>query len=164
MTRETFNDSRNISSASADNKGRGGGRGFNRGSKGGRGRGRRRNIYLGSYSPEQWCKLSKEDKQKVYDGRQKSAAEQQKNQQSQSHGGRSAGGRGMASVVMQQQPDYDNQSQLTGFVTNTNANANISNLQSHANNMESSILQGALNGSAAIGEKRPNTNSAGSFM
>ena len=89
----SINDSRNISSASTDNKGRGGGRGFHRGGRGGRGRGRGRNVYLGSYSPEQWRKLSKEDKQKVYDGRQKSA-EQQKAQQSQAQCGRSiAGGR-----------------------------------------------------------------------
>ncbi len=63
------------------------------------------------------------------------------------------------------QPECDNQSYLTGFVTNSNANvSNNSNLQAHGNNMEPSILQGTLNGSAAIGDKRPNTDSAGSFM
>ncbi len=162
----SINDSRNISSASTDNKGRGGGRGFHRGGRGGRGRGRGRNVYLGSYSPEQWRKLSKEDKQKVYDGRQKSA-EQQKAQQSQAQGGRSvAGGRGVSSVILHQQPEYDSQSQLTGFVTNMNTNTNISSLQgqNHANSMEPSVLQGTLNGSAAVGDKRPNTDAAGSFM
>jgi hypothetical protein len=40
--------------------------------------------------------------------------------------------------------------------------ANVSNVQ--LGSMEPSILQGALNGSAAVGNKRANTDSAGSFM
>ena len=156
----SVNESRNISSTSTDGRGRGG-RGFNRGGRQGRGgRGRGRNIYLGSYSPDQWRKLSKEDKQRVYDGRQKSAAD--RNSQ-QSVGGRNnGGGRGIASIVLQSTPEAGNQSQLTGFVTNPNVN--VSTLHAHSLGLEPSILQGTLNGSAAIGDKRPNTDSAGSFM
>jgi len=74
-------DPRNISSTYTSS-----GRGNNRGghsSHGGQsqgrgigrqqGRGRGQNIYLGSYSPEQWCKLSAEDKRRVYKGYQRSA-------------------------------------------------------------------------------------------
>jgi len=156
----SLNDSRNISLANTGGRGRGG-RDSNRGGRGGRGRGRGRNTYLGSYSPEQWRKLSREEKQKVFEGRQKSA--EQRSQAQASVGGRNQGvGRGVAAVVVQP-PDFDSQSQLTGYVTN--ANANISNLQAHGgNSMEPSILQGTLNGSAAVGDKRPNTDSAGSFM
>jgi hypothetical protein len=69
----SLQDTRNISSAnigSARSRGRGRGRGGGSG-RGGRGRGR--NIYLGSYSPDQWRKLSSEDKKRVQEGRQKSA-------------------------------------------------------------------------------------------
>ncbi len=73
----SMNDTRNISATGTqNNQGRGGqgGRHYNRGGRGGgRGRGHGRNLYLGSYTPEQWRKLSKEDKQKVYEGRTKSA-------------------------------------------------------------------------------------------
>lgn len=48
-----------------------------RGGRGGRGRGRGRNIYLGSYTPDQWAALSTEDKKRVREGREKSAQEQQ---------------------------------------------------------------------------------------
>jgi len=61
-------------------KGKGkGGRGTRsgRGGRGGRGRGRGRNIYLGSYTPDQWAALSTEDKKRVREGREKSAQEQQ---------------------------------------------------------------------------------------
>jgi hypothetical protein len=54
-------------------RGRDGGRGRGHGRGRGRGRGGGRNIYLGSYSPEQWRKLSAEDKKRVYDGREQSA-------------------------------------------------------------------------------------------
>ncbi|MFN9981113.1 MAG: hypothetical protein ACK53Y_14400, partial [bacterium] len=67
----SLNDSRNVSSTNTNTKGRGG-RESNQGGRGGRGPGRGRNIYLGTYTPDQWRKMSKEDKQKVYDGRQKS--------------------------------------------------------------------------------------------
>jgi len=82
----SMNDTRNVSSTNTQGYHRGtnsqgGGRNHNRGGRGGRGRGRARNIYLGSYTPEQWRKLSKEDKQKVYDGRAKSAAERSQGQQ-----------------------------------------------------------------------------------
>ncbi len=130
----SLNDSRNVSSTNTNTKRRGG-RESNQGGRGGRGPGRGRNIYLGTYTPDQWRKMSKEDKQKVYDGRQKSAAEKN-NQQTQSQAGRTQGGRGIASLIVQQ-PEYVKQSHLTGFVTNTNANvSNVSNLQAHVNNME----------------------------
>jgi len=72
---QSFQDSRNISGITTGT-GRGGeGRGNNRG--GGRGRGvrhgRGRNIYLGSYAPDAWRKLSSEDKKKVITGREQSA-------------------------------------------------------------------------------------------
>jgi hypothetical protein len=108
-----MNDTQNVSSYNSQGQGRGGGqqggRNANKGGRGGRGRGRGRNIYLGSYTPEQWRKLSKEEKQKVYDGRAKSA--EQRSQQN-TLGGRGNPGRGIASVNVQQ-PDVDNSSQLT---------------------------------------------------
>jgi len=61
---------------------------------------------------------------------------------------------------MQQEPD--NHSQVTGFGTNSPSQANISQTQTAA--VDNSILQGALSGLAAIGDKRPNTDSTGSFM
>jgi hypothetical protein len=164
----SMNDIRNISaSGTQNNHGRGGGyqggRQYNRGGRGGgQGRGRGRNLYLGSYSPEQWRKLSKEDKQKVYEGRTKSA-EQRSQQGNYTQGGRTANpGRGVSSIVVQQQGDPDNHSQITGFITNTPSKANVSQIQ--ASTVDNSILQGTLSGSAAVGDKRPNTDSAGSFM
>ncbi len=41
----------------------------------GRGRGGGRNIYLGSYKPEQWRKLYAEDKKKAQEGRAKLATQ-----------------------------------------------------------------------------------------
>jgi len=161
----SMNDTHNISTAITGNvtRGGGGGRQNNRGGHGGRGRGKGRNTYLGSYSPEQWRKLSKEKKQKVFDGRNKSA--EQRAQQNLGAAVRFKNGntnRGIASVVMQQ-GEADNQSQLTGFASNMLMNpSNISTVQS--NNMGPSILQGTLNGSAAVGDKRTNADSAGSFM
>jgi len=68
-------DTRNIGAANTDRGGRGGGRG-GRGRQN-NGRGDRgcggRNIYLGSYTPEQWKKFSAEHRRKVHEGRQKSA-------------------------------------------------------------------------------------------
>jgi hypothetical protein len=62
-------DTRNISSI---NSGRGEGRGRSCGSgcSQGRGQGRGQNVYLGSYSPDQWRHLSAEDKKR---GQQKAA-------------------------------------------------------------------------------------------
>jgi len=80
----SIQDSRNIGSITS-----GSGRGHrgSRGGRGGRGRGRDggnrsrgrggRNIYLGSYSPDQWRKLSGEDRKRVIEGRAKSAEQQQ---------------------------------------------------------------------------------------
>jgi hypothetical protein len=159
----SLNDTRNISSTHTQNQNRcGGGRQGGRfGGRGGRGRGC--NIYLGSYTPEQWRKLSKEDKQKVYDGCNKSA-EQRAQQGNQNQGGRfGQQGRGISSITLNQQSDVDSQSHITGLVTNQGpTNSVISHVQS--DNMDTSILQGALGGSAAVGDKRPNTESAGSFM
>jgi len=78
------NQARNVSGLQSgcgnNNRGRGCARGNVRGG-GGRGRGRGRNIYLGSYSPEQWAALSNEDKQRVRDGHANSNAQQQQQQQ-----------------------------------------------------------------------------------
>jgi hypothetical protein len=73
----SLQDSRNISSLTTG-RGRGmkGGRGRGR-SATGRGRGRGRNIYLGSYSPDQWRKLSPEERKKVLEGRARSAEQNQ---------------------------------------------------------------------------------------
>jgi hypothetical protein len=72
-------DSRNISSIMSGRQGRGGrgGRGRRRGGGHNRGRGRGRNIYLGSYSPDQWRKLSQEDRKRILEGCAKSAEQQQ---------------------------------------------------------------------------------------
>ena len=95
---------RNISSTQS---GRGsnnqsqGGRGRGRGGKQkGRGRGRGgRNIYLGSYAPNDWRNLSSEDKKKVIDGRAKSAAASAASSAAGlSHGG---GSRHIAAVTFQ---------------------------------------------------------------
>ncbi len=82
----SLNDSRNISSTNTITRGHGG-RESNRAGRGGRACGRGQNIYLGTYTPEQWRKLSKGDKQKVYDDRRRSAADRN-NQQTQSQTGR----------------------------------------------------------------------------
>jgi len=148
-------DNRNVSATNTNTQGRGG-----NGGRGGHGHGRGRNINLGSYTPEQWRKLSKEDKQKIYDGRNKSAEQraQQQNQQGAGHFNNSQ--RELAPVNAQN--ENDNQSQVTSFTENSMSVANVSNVQ--LGSMEPSILQGALNGSAAVGNKRANTDSAGSFM
>jgi hypothetical protein len=115
--------------------------GRNRGGRGSRGRGRGRNVYLGSYSPEQWRKLSQEDEKRVMDGRQKL-----NDQNTQ------GGPRNLSSVLVSN-TDIDHQSQLTG---NTATNTQ--------HGLDQSILQGTLQGSAAVGDKRRNTESAGSLM
>ncbi len=84
----TLQDNRNISAVGSKiHNGRGashGGRGIRGGHQqaGGRGRGRNnngrgggrgRNIYLGTYTPSQWLSLSAEDKQRVIEGRKRSA-------------------------------------------------------------------------------------------
>jgi hypothetical protein len=78
----SLQDSRNISSITSSKYTRGG-----RGGRNGRGRGRDNNnrgrgrggrsIYLGSYSPDQWRKLSADDRKRVIEGRAKSAEQQQ---------------------------------------------------------------------------------------
>lgn len=138
-------DTRNISTTTTTGKGGrgGGGRGQNRGGGRGRGhgRGRGRNIYLGSYAPDAWYKLSAEDKKRVIEGRAKSAEASQ-------NAGRSQGGatRQVAAISAEE---------VDG------ATIGATTIQS---NMDHAILQGALQGSAATGEKRSNTESAGSQM
>jgi hypothetical protein len=98
-------DTRNISST---NTGRGDGRGHGQGFIPGHGRGR--NIYLGSYSPDQWKKLSPEDHKKIIEGRQQSIPNQ-KNQATQD-GGRGGGrGRTISSTIT---GSDDAQSAITG--------------------------------------------------
>jgi hypothetical protein len=80
-------DTRNISGATTTGRGRGGqggrgGGGRYRG-RGGCGRGVR-NIFLGSYSPDHWQRLSSADKKRVIEGRERS-------------GGSTTGGRGQGS-------------------------------------------------------------------
>ena len=72
----------------------------------------------------------------------------------QAPGGSSLATRNLSSVIIT--PDQDNQSILTTTVAQ-GTSAPVSN-------MEQSILQGTLQGSAAVGEKRSNTDSASSFM
>lgn len=102
------------------------------------------NIYLGLYSPEQWRKLSAEDKQKVYERRQKSSDAQSQQQQV----GQKLQGRGISAVSFSQNDDI--QSAVTSALTGTQTN------------LDSLILNGALNGSAAIGDKRSPADTAGS--
>jgi hypothetical protein len=70
----SLQDPRNISAFNTVGRFEGGrGRGRNpngrgRSGRGGRGRGRGRNIYVGSYTPDQWRKLSPEDKKRVIEG------------------------------------------------------------------------------------------------
>ncbi len=108
----------------------------------GRGRGRGgRNIYLGSYAPNDWRNLSSEDKKRVIDGRAKSAAASAAASNNSNNQG---GGRQIASVT------YADDGSTLGPSTPAN--------------MDNAVLQGVLQGSAAIGEKRSNSESAGSQM
>jgi hypothetical protein len=123
---------------------RGGGRG-GRGGRGHGGHGRGRNIYLGSYSPEAWQKLSSEDKKKVIEGREKSAQ-----QQAQSNQGSIGGG--------------VSQRQLATVAVSADANQATIGATTINSNMDNAVLQGALQGSATVSEKRANTEAAGSQM
>jgi hypothetical protein len=137
-------DTRNVSSINIGKSGGCGGRGGGYGGRGrGRGKGRGRNIYLGSYSSDQWRALSSEDKKKVIEGRQKSVEQQSQGQ------GKAAGIWQIATVGVED-----------GHSTIDHATQGASTI----NNMDQAVLQGTLQGSAAVGEKRPNTNSAGSYM
>jgi predicted metallo-beta-lactamase superfamily hydrolase len=100
-----------------------------------------RNIYLGSYSPEQWRKLTAEEKKRVYDGRQKSA---EQHLQDSNNNQRS---RQVAATAV------DGQTTIAALSTGDSTAK-----------MDQAILHGALEGSAAIGEKRSNTDNAGSQM
>jgi hypothetical protein len=145
---QSFQDSRNISGITTGT-GRGGeGRGNNRG--GGRGRGvrhgRGRNIYLGSYAPDAWRKLSSEDKKKVITGREQSA-QAQSQASVQGSGGRGRGNGRNLSVVGTE-----------------DASAMTQPTMQLSSDVDQSILQGTLQGSAAVGEKRSMGDTAGSQM
>jgi hypothetical protein len=119
-----------------------GGRGKGHGGKRGHGRGRGgRNIYLGSYAPNDWHNLSPEDKKRVIDGRAKSAAAS-----AASASASQGGNRNIAYVAYAD----DGASTIGSSVATAN--------------MDNAVLQGALQGSAAVGEKRNNAESAGSQM
>jgi hypothetical protein len=154
---QSTQDTRNVSFTQTGNKNSNGGRGGRGRGRGVRGRGR--NIYLGSYSPEQWRNLSSEDKKRVVEGRTKSAAASQdgnnhnpsKNQGAANIGtgrggnaGRGNAGRGgrYLSAVSINQDDY---SMVTDEV-------------------ENSRVQGTMQGSAAVGDKRSSADTAGSQM
>ena len=148
-------DTRNISSTNTmkgngSNRGSGGRRGTCGGRGRGRGRGRGgRNIYLGSYHPDQWRALSAEDKKRVIEGRLKSA---EQSQQGQGRAG-TGGTRQIATVSTEDGSttfiDQSDQTQTQGGNTM---------------GMDRALLQGTLQGSAAVGDKCPNTDSAGSYM
>jgi len=95
--------------------------------------------------------LSPEDKKKVIDGRQQSSQQQQQSQQVSTQGTR--GGRGggggrnlsVTNIVTQDEP-----SAISG--------------PTMAQDLDQSILQGTLQGSAAVGEKRSMADTAGSQM
>jgi hypothetical protein len=148
-------ETRNISSTNSakgkgghgQNQGQGRGGGRNRGGRGGHGRGGR-NIYLGSYSPDQWRKLTAEDKKRVIEGRENSANSSTNRSQHQGgHPGQST--RQVSSVTYGNGADDG-----TSTVGPSGASAMI----------DQAILQGALQGTAAVGKKRGNTESAGSQM
>jgi hypothetical protein len=147
-------DTRNISSTntmkgSGNNRGGDGGKGNHGGRGRGRGQGKGgRNIYLGSYHPDQWRALLAEDKKRVIEGRLKSA---EQSQQDQGRAG-TGGIRQLAAVstkdgnsMFMDQADQTTQGGITM-------------------GMDHALLQGTLQGSAAVGDKRPNTDSAGSYM
>jgi hypothetical protein len=149
---QSFQETRNISSAntigkgrsSQGNQGRGGGRSRGRG---GCGRGGR-NIYLRSYSPDQWRKLSAEDKKKVIEGRERSASAS------------TAGGRGQGGQLVQ----GSRQVASVAFSDIDDANSTVGPSGASVAAVEQAILQGTLQGTSAIGEKRNNTDTAGSQM
>jgi hypothetical protein len=112
----SLQDSQNINSITSDRDAKGG-----RGGRGGRGRGGRasnwhgrgrggRNIYLGSYSPDQWKKLSSKDRKRVIEGRAKSAEQQQTGQQ----------GSRISALIS---ADQDSQSAITLPIAIADANA-----------------------------------------
>jgi len=97
-------DNRNISGVASNKGAEGGGRGGRGRGRGGRGRGRGRggrNIYLGTYSPDQWRALSQEDRKRVNEGRKRSAEQQQQ------------GAVNISQVVTTQGQDQDNHSVIT---------------------------------------------------
>jgi hypothetical protein len=135
-------DTRNISTTNTNRRGGRDGRGQGRGRERGHGRGRGRNIYLGSYSPDAWNKLSSEDKKRVVEGRAKSAE-----QQSQSQGRGAGASRQVAAVGADEGLD--------------GSTIRATTIQS---NMDNAILNGTLQGSSAVSEKRLTTETAGSQM
>jgi hypothetical protein len=121
-----------------------------RGYGGGRTDRRCRTIYLGSYTPDQWHQLSAEDKKKVIERRQQSAA-------ATATQGTNTNNRNLSSVAVSGviSPVQDAQTILTGPTAYTGATTQI---------VEQFILKGALQGSAAVGYKHSNTDAAGPHM
>jgi hypothetical protein len=137
----SLQDSRNISSIMSGQHGRGGRGGRGRGCSGGnnRGRGRGQNIYLGSYSPDQWRKLSQEDRKRVLEGRAKSVEQQQGSQAD-----RNAQGARISTLMT---ADQDVQSAIT-----------IPTIIGDVNNAAT------VSAASQAGDKRSNPDTAGSHM
>ncbi len=106
---------RNVSGLQSGRGGgrQGRGRGRGRSQAQGRGRGRGRNIYLGSYSPEQWAALSQEDKQRVRDGRANSAASAASGQNQLQKNTQGTAKRNLSAVTIEEQQQDDVVSALT---------------------------------------------------
>jgi hypothetical protein len=130
---QSLQDPPNMSAMVMGGRGQGhGGRG--RGGRlqgGGRGRGRGHNIYFGSYSPEQWKKLSSEEKKRVIEGRQKSS-----DQISQQDASRATPGRHTAAI-------------------STNGADGLQSVLTPGT-IEPSIIQGVTQASIATGDRRSN--------
>jgi hypothetical protein len=126
------NPTRNISGLQSGHgnnaRGRGRGLGNNRGGAG-HGHGRGCNIYLGSYSPEQWATLSNEDKQRVRDGRANSNTQQQ--QQGRGNGQQANAKHSIAGITT----EAGQQDDLVSAITMGTMTAGISN--GGANNNDS---------------------------
>jgi hypothetical protein len=140
---QSLQEPRNISSAQVGRgnnhgQGRGKGRGVRQ-----RGRGRGgRNIYLGSYSPNDWRNLPPEDKKRVIKGRAKSTA---------------------ALAASANQGTQSGSLQIASVVINDDGVSTVGP-SGTATLMVQAVLQGTLQGSTAVGEKRSNAESAGSQM
>lgn len=143
-------DTRNIgpTNTKSGRGGRGGCRGGGHGGQGGgRGRGHGRNIYLGSYSPEQWHKLSAEDKKRVQEGRQRSA--DQRSQGGTQHSTQGGGGTGAKNLSI--------------MGTNLDAQSAIT-LPTAIADGQSQTLFTSISNSANPDNKRSNPDNAGSHM
>lgn len=93
-------------------------------------------TYLGSYTPEQWKKLSAEDRRKVHEGRQKSAEQQAQT-------GNNLQGQGTTRNIVAIIADSDTPSGIT---------------------IPTMLLTPANNDVSTTGDKHSNPKNAGSFM